>query len=96
LQEEVQLGGIVGAAMPKIGIGNGILAGTLHQLAILMISGKCPAEVAEYHKHLAQQKIRMDLELETKLFGCTSLQVGHFTNRLPDHTLKHIRALDPN
>jgi hypothetical protein len=76
LQEEVQLGGIIGAAIPRIGIGNGVLAGTLHQLAILMISGKCPTAVAEYHQQLHKQHKRIDLQNEVERFGCTSLQVG--------------------
>lgn len=76
LRRESQLGGIVGASIPSIGVGNGLLAGSLHHLAIAMIAASEPSLVGDYYQHLEQSGCRWDFYREAELFGCTSLQIG--------------------
>ena len=76
LHAEAQVGGLVGAAIPRIGIGNALLAGVVQPLGMSMIAVQDPAGVQEYYQHLQALKQRWDLGWEVSRFGCTSLQVG--------------------
>lgn len=75
-RRDSQLGGLVGAAIPKIGIGNGVLAGSLHPLALGLMASKSPQEVNEYCITMKGCERKLDLELEMKLFGCTVFQTA--------------------
>jgi len=76
LRVETQLGGIVGTAVPKIGLGNGLLAGTLHHLAIATVNATRPSCVSNYYRNLGAAGKRWNLYDEVDIFGCTSLQIG--------------------
>lgn len=75
-EQEVQLGGLVGAAIPRIGIGNGLLSGSVHHLAKLMIAVKHSKAMVEYNFYLNKTGKCWDLQYEVAKFGCTTLQVG--------------------
>lgn len=75
-EAESQIGGLVGAALPRIGVGSGLLAGTVHHIAKLMLAVNQSAEVEKYNKYLAGNKLCWDLTYEFGKFGCTTLQIA--------------------
>lgn len=75
-QSESQLATLVGAAIPKIGIGNGALVGSMHHLALGIIAVSNRDKVMEYNSYLKAKGMRWDQYRETEIFGCTTVQLG--------------------
>ncbi|MCB0353981.1 MAG: hypothetical protein KDD64_10665 [Bdellovibrionales bacterium] len=75
-QRDVNIGGYLGDAIPKIGLGYGILVGGIRYLSEAAFMLHDPEGYRRYHNVREKKGVRFDLDLEVSRWGCTSLQVG--------------------
>ncbi len=71
-----EIGGLVGAAIPNIGIGTGIIVGTMRFLGQAMFIGIDPQGSEKYQKFLQKENRLFDLAGEIAIWGCSHLQVA--------------------
>ena len=72
----VELGALVGIAIPKIGFATGMFAGGLHTLALITFHLHDRKGFKEYRRHLKSKALFFDGNYEMQRWGCTSPQVG--------------------
>jgi hypothetical protein len=76
LQEGLNLGGAIGLKLPAIGLGTGLLCGSLQFLGLFPLLRHDPDGFAKYLKHLRSQGLSIDWKVEFETWQCNSLQVG--------------------
>lgn len=76
LIEEVNLGFLVGRAIPSIGAGMCILQASAPIMGLAAFLRHDPSGFKEHRKLLKRQSLRWDHELEMQRWGCTRFQVG--------------------
>jgi hypothetical protein len=71
-----QLGGLVGQALPRIGLSWGLLLGTVRHLSwgLFVVADK--KVFTNYRRQTKIKKLSFDIPEETRLWGCNHLQVG--------------------
>lgn len=73
---DVDLGGAIGEAIPKIGRGAGMLSGAMPWLALGSMLYADKIGVKEYFRRQRSEKSAFDPEWEMQRWGCTTVQVG--------------------
>lgn len=76
--EQVEIGGFLGRAQPKIGCMTAILAGTFRPLAFAAFCIADENKFIRYRKHLSSRGLFFDTELELEFWGCTYYEVGAY------------------
>jgi hypothetical protein len=76
LVENVEIGGHMGYAIPKVGATKGILTGGLREVMLGVLKLHKPAEFKEYYEYLLASKIPFDLNYEMRQWGCTHLDLA--------------------
>ena len=73
---EAHFGCQVGVAVPEIGIGAGLIMGSLRHFALTAMALQNEGAFHDYTISMKMKGITVDEELERKKWGCTSRQIG--------------------
>lgn len=73
---DVDIGGAIGDAIPRIGRSAGMIVGAVHWLALGAMLHADKTGVREYLRHLKATKKSFDPSWEMARWGCTTAQVG--------------------
>lgn len=76
LLRDIDLGGMVGEAIPKIGRGSGMIVGALPGIALGAMIAADKNGAKEYIRFLKAEKKSFDPDWEMEKWGCTTIQVG--------------------
>lgn len=76
LAEALALGACVGASIPEVGLGFGLLCRGLRYLAFAPFLRDNRRGFKEYRRHLKAQDLPFDLAFEEKTWNCNSIQVA--------------------
>lgn len=76
LMVRTDVGGLVGRAMPAIGIGAGLLVGASRHLGAAMFLGIDKAGFAKYRRRARAKGVALDVEDELATWGCTHVQIA--------------------
>lgn len=76
MSTQSQIGAQVGLAIPKIGVGIGLICGTFRLLGLAMMMEANPKGYDQYLAELKKSGALYDFDLETKIFGCSSGQIA--------------------
>lgn len=76
IHRNAEIGGLVGRAIPDIGIGRGILATTIPHLALGVFMKLDPNIWNQYQRSLRLKKVSYDFELENEFWGCNHMQIA--------------------
>lgn len=71
-----EMGGHLGVAMKNIGLGHGLLLGTIRHLSMGLFLGMDKKAFTQYRRGMKIAKRDFDLDLERKNWGCTHLEVA--------------------
>lgn len=78
LLKDSQIGAQVGCAIPKLGVGAGLIIGLIRHIALATLTSVDLKAMRAYQLLLKKTDREYDLEKEIELFGCCSVQVGVF------------------
>jgi hypothetical protein len=76
LYEALEIGACIGARIPEVGLGIGLLSRGLRYLAFAALLMKNEKSFVQYRKHLRAKDLPFDLDKEVELWGCTNIHIA--------------------
>jgi hypothetical protein len=76
LQKGLNLGGVIGQLLPRVGLGTGLLCGGFRYLAFFAFIRHDPDGFLKYTRHLRSKDLSTDWSFEFDRWQCNSLQVA--------------------
>lgn len=76
LNQHSFVGGMVGSAIPTIGLADGLLSGSIRMLSQAMFLGIDKVNYPKYRREMKRKGVLCDLETEQQIWQCTHAQIA--------------------
>lgn len=67
---------LLGRAVPKVGVADGLVVGAMRHLALGLFMAKDNKQFQTYKRHLKTKEVNFDLHEELKIFSCTHVHIA--------------------